>query len=124
MHGPAKLQSTPFLYFSLMCVIRFITKGSMLSFVFTWSDCHLTIITLHHCIKTYNELTYILLIDSLVTVHFNRKHIIYNWIIKRFGCNTRLKCFIGVVNISFFLSYNEVDLNVLIAKYNLVNLQL
>jgi len=41
----------PFLYFYFVCEIRFITNRKYALFVFTWSACHLTIITLIYYIK-------------------------------------------------------------------------
>jgi len=56
----------PFLYFSFVCEIRFITKTKYVSFVFTMPDCHLTIITPMQWIKV----DHVLWSDSWGTLHW------------------------------------------------------
>jgi len=58
----------PFLYFSFVYVIRFITnRRSTLSFVFSRSDCHLTIVTVIHWITIDHVLLYMIMIDHWKT---------------------------------------------------------
>jgi len=57
------------LYFYFVYVIMFIQTTITLSFVFTRSDCHLTLITLIYWIKNDHVLLKMIMIDSWGTVH-------------------------------------------------------
>jgi len=63
---PQNFNPLPFLYFSFVREIRFITKTKYVSFVFTMPNCHLTIITPMQWIKV----DHVLWSDSWETLHW------------------------------------------------------